>query len=114
MSILQSYNDGTQTDLTNLKYGNDRPGGGSSNEPYLFNPLFGPDTRALSFLQDLKPFAPLGQVLELTGQRLRDYQGRFGFGFDRIAQRREQAGKPLAGRALRYNKRWNVCTICCC
>ena len=39
MGLLRSFENGTQTDLTSLKYGNDRPGRGSSNEPYLFNPL---------------------------------------------------------------------------
>ncbi len=28
-----------KTNLKNLKYGNDRPGGGSSNQPYIKNPL---------------------------------------------------------------------------
>ncbi len=39
MGLLGSFKDGTQTDLTSLKYGKDRKGGGSSNEPYIFNPI---------------------------------------------------------------------------
>ena len=44
MGLLRSFENGTQTDLTSLKYGNDRPGRGSSNEPYLFNPLITENT----------------------------------------------------------------------
>ena len=44
MGLLRSFENGTQTDLTSLKYGKDRPGGGSSNEPYLFNPLITENT----------------------------------------------------------------------
>ena len=44
MGLLRSFENGTQTDLTSLKYGKDRPGGGSSNEPYLFNPLLTQDS----------------------------------------------------------------------
>ena len=44
MGLLRSFENGTQTDLASLKYGKDRPGGGSSNEPYLFNPLITENT----------------------------------------------------------------------
>ena len=32
MGLLKSFNNGTQTDLTNKRFGNDRPGQGSSNQ----------------------------------------------------------------------------------
>ena len=35
MGLLKSFNNGTQTDLTNKRFGNDRPGQGSSNQPYI-------------------------------------------------------------------------------
>jgi len=35
MGLLKSFNNGTQTDLTQKKFGSDRPGRGSSNQPYI-------------------------------------------------------------------------------
>ena len=37
-----------KTDLKSLKYGNDVPGGGSSNQPYIKNPLTVPQSSAIS------------------------------------------------------------------
>lgn len=35
MGLLKSFKNGTQTDLRQKKFGNDRPGAGSSNQPYI-------------------------------------------------------------------------------
>ena len=53
MGLLRSYENGTQTDLKSLRFGRDRRGGGSSNEPYLYNPIFGEGTKALQTVLDV-------------------------------------------------------------
>jgi hypothetical protein len=47
MGLLIKLQDG-DTALKSLKFGNDRPGGGSSNQPYIKNPIDRPDTPTLN------------------------------------------------------------------
>jgi hypothetical protein len=47
MGLLIKLQDG-DTALKSLKFGNDRPGGGSSNQPYIKNPIDRPNTPALN------------------------------------------------------------------
>lgn len=47
MGLLIKLNDG-DTSLKSLKFGNDRPGGGDSNQPYIKKPIYKPDTPALN------------------------------------------------------------------
>lgn len=47
MGLLIKLQDG-DTALKSLKFGNDRPGGGDSNQPYIKNPIDRPDTPTLN------------------------------------------------------------------
>jgi hypothetical protein len=47
MGLLIKLQNG-DTALKSLKFGNDRPGGGSSNQPYIKNPIDRPDTPTLN------------------------------------------------------------------
>ncbi len=70
MGLLIKLQNG-DTVLKSLKFGNDRPGGGSSNQPYIKNPINEPNLPALNsdFLLRggiLAPLTALEDVARLT------------------------------------------------